>query len=186
MSSCPIRAARPAAVAAVLLLALLAAGCGSDAPQFAPACPQLSLLRDAGDLTRFSGAPGASHDARSLLLAARIVAVPAKCEDGGAGKVRAMLELTADVRRGPAAQGNAVSVPYFVALMEQGKVISEQDFTLAAKFRTNVDQVRVTGDQVDILLPVTAAKTAAAYHIYVGFRLTPDELAYNRQSAGRQ
>ena len=184
MSSRPFRPLRSAAMAALLPLLAACGGGGGDEAQFAPACPQLSLLRDAADLTRFAGPPGTPQDARTLMLAAQITAVPATCGPGGKGEVRARLQLQALLRRGPAAQGDTVAVPYFVAVTEQGNVLSELDHTLTAKFRPNVDEIRANANRVELLLPITTTKSAAAYHLYVGFRLTPAELAYNRQTAG--
>lgn len=185
MSSRLLRPWRPVAVA-VLLLPLLAA-CSADSPQFPPVCPQLSLLRDAADLTRFGGPANAPHDASTLLVAAHITAVPAQCSWADPSTVRASLQLSALVQRGPAEGGApTAAIPYFIALTEHGKVLREQDFTLTAAFRPNVDQIAVTGDRVSMLLPITKDKSAAAYHLYVGFRLSRDELAYNRANAGLQ
>ncbi|HET9019705.1 MAG TPA: hypothetical protein VFN46_08965 [Acetobacteraceae bacterium] len=176
----PLRLSRPVVLAATLLAL---AGCESSGPQFAPTCPQLSLLQDAGEVVRFGGAPDAPKDARSLALAAHIAAVPASCENAGPGEVRARVNLLARVRRGPAATGDTASVPYFIAITENGKVLNELDRTLAVKFRPNVDEVTAGGEAVEITLPVTKTTTAAAYHLYVGFRLTKAELAYNRGAA---
>ncbi len=184
MPSRPFRPLRCAAVATLLLPLLAACGGGGNEAKIAPACPQLSLLHDAADLTRFAGPPGTPQDARGLILAAQITAVPATCAAAGEGRVRARLQVQALLRRGPAAQSDSVAVPYFIAITDQGNVLSEEDHTLAAKFRPNVDEMRTNADRVELLLPVTKAKSAAAYHLYVGFRLTPEELAYNRQSAG--
>jgi hypothetical protein len=56
----PASLPRPLRQAALLLVAL-ASGCASSQEQFAPVCPRLSLLRDAGDLTRFAGPEGADR-----------------------------------------------------------------------------------------------------------------------------
>ena len=161
------------------LLALTIAACSEtpDDAKFAPACPALSLLQDADNLTRFSGN---GHDITEMRVAARITAVPAKCMRADATHVRAVLSVDADVLRGPAAGRDAFNVRYFVAVTEGGHVLQEQDFALPAQFRPNVDQVSVKGEDIELLLPVTRKKSAAAYHVYIGFRLTADELAYNR------
>jgi hypothetical protein len=182
----PASLPRPLRQAALLLVAL-ASGCASSQEQFAPVCPRLSLLRDAGDLTRFAGPEGGgggAHDARDLVLTARISAVPAHCANAPNSKVKATLNVAADIRRGPAAKSGSFTLPYFIALTEGDRVLTERDFVLTATFPPNVDQTRATGEEIDILLPVSKTKTAAAYHIYVGFRLTPSELAYNRKMAG--
>ena len=178
----PLRLPRPVVLAAALLAL---AGCESAPPKSLPTCPQLSLLQDAGDLMRFTGAPDAPKDARSLALAAHISAVPASCSSAGPGEVRARVNVVALVRRGPAARGDTAVVPYFIAVTENGKVLNEIDRTLAVKFRPNVDEVTARGEPAEITLPVTKTKSAAAYHLYVGLRLTHAELAYNRGSAAQ-
>ena len=116
------------------LLALTIAACSEtpDDAKFAPACPALSLLQDADNLTRFSGN---GHDITEMRVAARITAVPAKCMRADATHVRAVLSVDADVLRGPAAGRDAFNVRYFVAVTEGGHVLQEQDFALPAQFR---------------------------------------------------
>ena len=48
-----------------------------------------------------------------------------------------------------------------------------------------MDRVTVSGQDVTMNFPVTPQKSAAAYKIYVGFRLTPEELAFNRRRGTR-
>jgi hypothetical protein len=169
-------AAAPAAIGA-LLLAVVASGCSPPDDKFPPACPGLSLVRDGGTLTRFAGN---GRDATDIVLRARITEVPAKCEREGDKMVKSTLNIEAEVSRGPAAHGEPPPAAYFIAVAEAGKVLQEQDFPLLGQFPANVDKVRVRGEDVELLVPVSKTKSAAAYHIYIGFRLRPDELAYNR------
>ena len=170
----------PRSLTLPLLLAL--SGCGAAGPQFPPACPSLSLLRDAADLSRYAGG---GRDLSNQVLQAKITAVPATCTwADNATQVRATLQVTFDMTRGPAAIGRQAAVPYFVAVTEGNRVLDEQDYVMAAAFPPNNDHALFSGDKVDLKLPVTAAKSAAAYQIYVGFRLSPDELSSNRQRGG--
>jgi hypothetical protein len=163
------------------LLSLVVLGaCQPDDSQFPPVCPQLSLLKDARDLTRFAGT---THDVTAMVLAAQITSIPARCSWGKPGTVTATLNVTAKVLRGPADKQDTASLDYFIALTEGSKVLREQDFTLPVQFPPNVEQVTAKGEDIELLLPVSKDKTAAAYQLYVGFRLTPDQLAYNRQSS---
>ncbi len=169
-----------------LLLALAApgllAGCGAPGPQFAPACPSLALLRDAGDLSRYDGS---GRDLRDLTLQARIAGVPATCTWAKERtQVHATVQVNFDLTRGPAAKGRRFDVPYFVAVTEGDHILDEQDYTLGAAFPPNVDHAPFSGQKVDLLLPISRDKSAAAYQIYVGFRLSPDELAANRRQGG--
>lgn len=164
------------------LLALLPAACAASGNQFPPACPALSLLRDADRVTHFAGS---GRDAVDMVLHAKIAAVPAHCERDGASRVRATINVEADVTRGPAGLAAArdpaaAQATYTVALLDGERVVQQQDFTLQASFADNADAATATGEAIELVMPVTPEKTAAAYHIYVGFRLTPDELAYNR------
>jgi hypothetical protein len=178
---CCLRRAWRTALPAAVLLAI--AGC--DNPEkFAPPCPSLALLRDAADLTRF--APS-GQDVTDMELQARLTGVPASCQRDAddPDKVVATLHVSVEVTRGPAARTREADLTYFVAVTEQGKVLNEQNFPLHVSFPPNTDRARVTDDDVDLRLPVSKTKTAASYKIYVAFRLTPQELAYNRRVSAR-
>lgn len=155
------------------------AGCSGSGPQFPPPCPSLSLLRNAADFSRYAAA---GRDLSDLALQARITAVPATCTWAeGRAKVRATLQVTFDLTRGPAASSRSVSAPYFVAVTKGERVLDEQDYTLSARFPPNTDHAQFSSEKVDLLLPVSPTESAAAYQIYVGFRLSPEELQANRQ-----
>jgi len=179
LRAAPMLRLRSAVVAATLVLAgfTLAACAGPKDNEFPPICPGLKLVPDAADLTRFDGK---GVDVTNLVDRSRITEVPAQCVDDKKGTVHATLHVVADIERGPASPATPAPVGYFVALMENDKVLNEQDFALAATFASNVDHTTVKGDDIELLLPVSKTKSAAAYHIFVGFRLSPAELAYNR------
>jgi hypothetical protein len=169
---------RALALAAVALLA----GCAAAPDKFAPPCPSARLLPDAADLTRFNGR---GEDVADMTLNARLTAVRAECSDAGRGVVRArMLGVVMDLTRGPALPERAVRVPLFIAVTEGDRLLTEKDFSVAVSFPVNVDRINVTEDTdgTEILLPVSAEKSAAAYSIFVAFRLTKEELDYNRRT----
>jgi hypothetical protein len=158
------------------------AGC-SQGPKFKPACPALSLVKGAADLTRFR--PGGGRDITDMIIDARITAVPAQCAPGDPGTIKATMAVQAEVLRGPAATTRAGDVIYFVAVTEGERILDEQNDRLHVVFPPNIDRVNVRGDDLVLTLPVTKQKSAAAYQIYVGFRLTPEELEYNRTRTSR-
>ena len=167
------RAAIPAAIAAVLL-----AGC-TRANQFAPACPTLKLLEDGADLSSFSER---GQDITDMLVQARITAVPATCSAGSRSLTDASIQVVMAVSRGPALPGRTTQVPYFVTVLDGDRVLEQRDYQMAVTFPPNVDQVSATSDPILMEFPVTPQKSAAAYSIYVGFRLTPQQLQYNRSN----
>ena len=168
-------------LAAALLLATAAAplaGC-TRPDAFAPACPQLALLADGADLTRFNGH---GRDVTDLVLDAHLTAVPAACKhaEDDPHAVEAMLKVAMSLGRGPAMAGRTVDVPYFVAVTEGDRVLDRQAYALRVEFPPNADRISATGEEITLLFPVTREKSAAAYQIWVSFQLTPEELAYNR------
>jgi hypothetical protein len=120
-----------------------------------------------------------------MVTDARITAIPASCTYADRGTVRAKLGVTMQITRGPAAEGRSASVPYFLAVTEGERVLDEQDYAVNTIFPTNVDTVTANGQEITLNLPVTPDKSAAAYKIYVGFRLDAEDLDYNRRRGPR-
>ena len=57
-------------------------------------------------------------------------------------------------------------------------------FAFRPEWASNSDRLQLTGDVLDLALPVSANRTAAAYKVTTGFQLTPEELATNRALEG--
>ena len=172
----------PMGLFGVLLATLLLAGCSSSSDQFAPACPTMRLLRDAAD---YSAYRAGGQDVTDLVLDGRITAAPASCRPGSKGQVRAKMTVAFTLTRGPAASGRETSVPYLVTVVDGERILDQKDFVLPVKFPPNTDRVALSGEEIELSFPVAPDKQASAYTIYVGFRLTPDQLALNRQRGPR-
>ncbi len=173
---------RTARLAAPLALLALLAGCGDGSMKFAPACPQISLLAEGADLTRFAGT---GRDVTDRVLEARLTGVEGACRAGRNDEVVTTLKVQAELRRGPAAQGRRLPLPYFVAVLEGDRILDRKDFTLDANFPANVDGMRLTGDELELRFPASAELGAARYRVIVSLQLTADELALNRRAARR-
>jgi hypothetical protein len=173
---------RPAAACLAVAAALLASGCSPPSDQFAPACPQLKLLPDGADITRFTPR---GQDVTDEVMAAHITAVPASCKAGKKGFVQAALHVSMTVERGHALVGQTAAVPYFVTIMKGDNVLERKSYGINVGFPVNQDQVNVDTPDIDMLFPVEPGKTAQEYTIYVSFQLTPQELEYNRRNPPR-
>ena len=168
-------------LAAAASLPVLLAGCSSDPNTFAPPCPRPSILRDANDLFRFRGA---GRDITDTVLEGRITNISGSCKRDGRDAVAATVNVGIELTRGPAATSRVADIAYFVAVSEGDRVLDKQVYNLRAEFPENTDRVRLSGDSVDLRLPVSDTKTAASYQVTVGFQLTPAELQVNRQRIG--
>ena len=170
---------------ATTLLALLMpvlAGCGGSDEAFAPACPNVGLVRDAADLVRYRGA---GRDLTDLVLNGRLTGVGGSCKRDGSSTVVTTVQVGIELQRGPAAPGRQAQIAYFVAVLDGDRIMDKQVFQLGAEFPANADRLRLSGDAVELRLPVKPDKTAAAYRIQIGFQLTPLELEVNRRRLGR-
>ena len=180
------RGAIPRSRIGLVLLVVTAGlpGACSKPDAFAPACPQLAMLRDGADLTRFNGH---GRDITDLVVEAHLLAVPATCHwaDDSHKQVEAKIKVAMSVSRGPSMPGRAVDVPYFVAVSEGDTIYDKQVYTGRINFPANTDRLSLTTSEISLLFPVSHDKSAAAYKITVSYQLTPDELAYNRRQASR-
>lgn len=167
---------------------LLLAGCGpSDRgnallDSLAP-CPKITIVSDLADLTRFRS--GGGRDLTAMELNASVSGFQAKCDyaRGGNG-LDVTLTPTFLVERGPAARGNAVQISYMVAVMQGDEPVAPPaTYPLQVEFPPNV--ARAQGqDEIGIRLP-GRPEEAARRQIWIGFVLTPEELALNRARGAR-
>lgn len=178
MTTAPIRPA----IALMALLGLSACGGGTD-DAFAPPCPAPSIPRDFNDLHRFRGA---GRDLVDSVLEGRITGVSGSCTRDGRDTTVVTVAVSMELIRGPAATSRTANVAYFVAVSQGEAILDKRVFRLNAEFPSNTDRVRLSGDEVELRLPVTATKTAAAYRVTVGFEVTPLELEANRRAATLQ
>lgn len=177
-----IRTARPwRRLAALALLAVLAA-CGSgEQDGRVLGCPNVALVQDVDRLTRFR--PGQGRDLTDVLFEARLSGFDAPCvyRRGGAA-----VDLTINfaVTLGPASRDRVAAYPYFVAIANpEGEIIAKEVFE--ARVEVPAGNRRVTaGEKVEPLIPNLGDRSAAAWTIYIGLQLTPEELAYNRSARG--
>ncbi len=175
--------AHPVRATLGLCALLTLSGCGGGVDDnFAPPCPAPSIPRDFSDLRRFRGT---GRDITDAVLEGRVVNIAGSCKRTSDGIVTATISAGIELARGPAASGRIADVAYFVAVSEGERILDKQVFRLRAEFPANTDRLRLTGDEVDLRLPVTPQKTAAAYRISVGFELAPVELEVNRQRGPR-
>lgn len=159
-------------------------GCAVQRDAFAPACPVARLLPQAADITRYrSVSAGSGHDVTDLVLQGRVMNVAGKCEPGPNSRtLDATVTMTMDLTRGPAGRSGQPEVSYFIAVSNGTDILDKRVFTERVAFPSNIDRVWLVSDPVFMRLPVTPTRTGAAYTVWAGFQLSPQEMAQHMQS----
>jgi hypothetical protein len=142
-------------------------------------CPRPAVAEDAGRLTRFAGE---SRDPSNILFEAVVADIVGSCgydEDGRVVDVDMQVQLVAT--RGPANKDERGPFNYFVAIARKDRtVLSRQAFDGLAEFPGNQTRVSLV-DELEQTIPLKEGESGTDYVILVGFEMTPEELAYNRQ-----
>lgn len=130
--------------------------------------------------------PGPGRQASDALYGARMLSVNAGCsadkkKDGltvtSKLGVRA-IRLKTDVSKG--------QVTYFAAVIDRKQqILTERDFAIDLEWPRAQRDLTVT-DELEAFVPLPKGATGDDYAILFGFRLTPDELQYNREHAQQQ
>jgi hypothetical protein len=64
-------------------------------------------------------------------------------------------------------------------------ILDKRTFLMHATFPSNVDRVTLTPGELDLSLPITAAKSGASYSILAGFQLSNEQLRQAHQNSGQ-
>jgi hypothetical protein len=162
------------------------AACGSSETARQAPCPRITLLREGADLTRFR--PGAGQDLSVMAYDARIAGFDARCDFADRGR-NVTVDITPrfELERGPAAGGAPADLNWFVSVSDaaDSQILDQVDFTTRAAFQANVSRGSVPGERVRLTIPNGEGQGAGSYNVRISFRLTPDELAYNRRRGMR-
>jgi hypothetical protein len=172
----------PRALLIAALLPLLAE-CGPARNQFAPVCPNQAILGDAANLNiyRSSATQAPGRDLTDLVVSGRIVQIHGSCEPGDKNHLSVAVSVNVELARGPAMQGNGVTLPIFVAVAEGDNILDKHTYLMHASFPSNIDRITMTPGELDLTLPISASKSGAAYTLLAGFQLSPEQLRDSQQ-----
>ncbi|MDE8344680.1 MAG: hypothetical protein POH28_00695 [Acidocella sp.] len=157
----------------ILLLALLS-GC-ADGPAPPMFCPKVNVLEQAQSLTLFL--PGRT-DVSGQITTAQITGVAGACTlQPKKHLLTVSFQAGFAASDGPADNGAALVLPYFVAITRDDKIISKADYTIRLAFDGNESTAQATSKPLKIQL--SNAEQNADVQVLVGFELTPAELGHN-------
>ena len=166
-----------ALVLAVTLAVTLAACGGGDRGPRLP-CPRLFTLADAGRQVKFVGQ---GRDLTDVEFEAAIDNPVMACRYKD-GAVESQVTLNIAAARGPADDDRRVRVTYVVIISAKDRQgLWREEFDVDFEFEGNQTRL-VAIEEVEPRIPLAEGKTGADYEIYLGLRLTPEELEYNREN----
>ena len=147
-------------------------------------CPDYRVLADAQELVKFRQGPG--RDLTDVNFESLIVGVQLACESDvdkktGKGTVEVSVTVRFGAARGPANRDRKARFVYFIRVVSRdGRILYGEDFPLTVGFPGNLTQLQFRGEPIVLEIPVTAKRSTNSFSIFTGFKLTPEELKFNR------
>jgi len=168
------------ALTAALALTACSSGVGEvfDTRQNVGPCPPAGAIYDAARLVELDGGGELFSNIR---FTGEITGVRLQCRYVENDPIAGELEIDFAFGRGPAADAQTHNFPYFVTVTRRdASVLARQDFVLTADFR-NGPVTAVTETIGNITIPrADGSISGANFEILVGFDLSEDQLAFNR------
>ena len=169
---------------ALLVAALLVSVAGCNAFDDPPPCPRVRILKQTSLLTLYGEGPGRDDVDVAFKLALRDVASDCDLDvdDEAGGGVAVTFALPIYATRGPAAETDRLSVPFFVALADPSRqIVAKEVFTAEIAFDADGASAQ-TVEEIEQWIPLGPGEIGAGYETLVGFQLTPEQLEDTRRS----
>jgi hypothetical protein len=175
-----LRRYRILTVAAAFAAVLTAGGCALINEGSPKVCPSTAILDDAGELVRF--APSTAKGPGDVVFSAHMKYISGVC-DMNEKEVVMELSTWMETSRGPSNESGQVNFAYFVAILGKDKtVLTRVKFPMIAKFQGRETKLDF-GDAVTVTIPRKQGDVPKDYIVYIGYEMTPAELAYNRKKS---
>lgn len=142
-------------------------------------CPFVKVLYDAGRYIEFKDAKEASAN---VAYTGEIQGISAGCQYKDDEPIQVAMEVLFELGKGPQAEGSSKNYRYWVAVTKRNEaVIAKEYFDLPISFGPGQDRVYATEKMAQITIPRAKDTTSGAnFEILVGFDVTPQMAAFNR------
>lgn len=174
-----------------MLLCFLAAGCSAvekvtdvfAAPLILP-CPEFRVIAEAASLIRFRDGPG--RDLTDVNFEGKIANVQLGCVSNISKKTRVGsmnvdVSLILNAARGPANKDRKAKFPYFIRILDKNeKILKALDLDATIDFPGNKTRLQFRTPPLTFILPITPKWPHSYYRIFVGFKLSREDLKFNR------
>lgn len=155
-------------------------GAESNRPNVGP-CPLMGVLYDSARIVEFAQ-PGVQRYA-NVAFTGEMRGVRGLCRYVGPDPIRMGIEIDMAFGRGPAATAEHKTYRYWVAVTRRGAAaIQKQYFDVNVAFPQGQDVVTHAEQIGSIVIPRANPNVSGEnFEILVGFELTPDQIAFNRE-----
>lgn len=168
------------------LLPIMLVGCGggksSDIVAQPFPCPTIAVLGDTDRVTLFRDQ---GRDLTDILYQAELNQAVTRCEyDLDEGVIHFDVAFEGKAALGPAAQSRNANLKLFMAVTETDqRVVRKTVIDVPVEFEDSAREVGFVQTVEESVLPYVEGFDGSAYQILIGFQLTRDQLAHNRQTA---
>jgi len=169
--------------AIALALLLLAACQGQLEEGTVGNCPPTAILDGPSELTRYK--PASAKAPTDVLFRTKMTTFSGIC-DFDANSIDVELNISIEAVRGPANTSGKAEFAYFVAILKKDKtVLTRTKFPIIAEF-VRQDARFNFSESVSANIPRRKNDSTSDYILYLGFEMTPEELAHNRRRKRRR
>ena len=148
-----------------------------DKPNVGP-CPVAAALYDTGRMVDINGAE--RHE--NMVFTGAVEGVRGYCRYVGNNPITMEVEVDFAFGKGPKATTSSRTYPVFITVVRRDKsVLAKETFNIEVAFPAGKDIVRHTETIPGIVIPrANDTVSGSNFEVFVGFALTPEQLAYNR------
>lgn len=146
-------------------------------------CPNAAVLEAPGELVRFK--EGTAAGPENVLYRTKMKYVSGIC-DFDEKSIDMELSVAMEAKRGAANADGKAQFTFFIAVIDADrKILMREEFPLIAVFEKDDDDINFS-ESLTLSIPRKEGLAPTDYSVYLGFEMTPDELAYNRRRQNRR
>ena len=148
-------------------------------------CPNYWVVSDAASVVKFRDGPG--RDLTDVNFEGEIVGVQLVCisnvdKETLNGTMDVDVTVRFDAARGPANRDRKARFDFFIRVLDPNRnILKGEDLSVVINFPGNKTRLKFRSPPLTLELPITSKWPRSYYRIFAGFKLTRDELNFNRK-----
>ncbi len=150
-------------------------------------CPNYWVVSDAASVVKFRDGPG--RDLTDVNYEGKIIGVRLGCVSNVdkktlTGTMDVDVTVWFNAARGPANRDRKARFDYFIRVLDPNKnILKGEDLSVVINFPGNKTRLKFRSSPLTFELPITSKWPRSYYRIFAGFKLTREELDFNRRKS---